>query len=79
MNMKNILKVIFGCLMFFLLVSCSQTMYINKKEFTVKQINLTDKKNTCEYVLYNTNNKKIVLKEKPNKYQINDVLILVEK
>lgn len=78
--MKHLLKVISG--LFLLCVgftSCTQTVYIQKKEFVIKQIDCTKKKNSCEYILFNTKNKKIVLEDNSNKYQIGDTLILARK
>ena len=77
--MRNIAKILLTMLCALILSACAQTMQITKKEFVIKQINWDEKNNTCEYVLYNNKSKKVVLQEKPHKYQIGDTLILVKK
>ena len=77
--MRNIAKILLTMLCALILSACAQTMKITKKEFVIKQINWDEKNNTCEYVLYNNKSKKVVLQEKPYKYQIVDTLILVKK
>lgn len=75
--MKNILKFLFPLILIPVFTSCTQTMYLNNKQFVVKGINC---EKTCEYTLYNSKNKKKIIKfnDAPNKYQIGDTLIITK-
>ena len=77
--MKKIINLLILVITSILFISCTQTVYITNKEFVIKQIDATKKKGNCEYVLYNTKNKKVVFEDNINKYQIGDTLILVRK
>lgn len=75
-KLRNLLILVITSILF---ISCTQTVYITNKEFVIKQIDATKKKNSCEYVLYNSKNKKVVFEDNINKYHIGDTLILVRK